>query len=82
MSEANSQLCFWCGKGFMPRRDGGKRQVFCREACRRSFEAAGRRWVAEAIATGTLSVDALRNGTAATRALLPGAISSAPISEP
>jgi len=67
--------CLWCGRPFQARRDGGKRQVFCRPACRRDFDAAGRRWVAEAIATGAMTVDALRNGLAATRALVPAAIS-------
>jgi hypothetical protein len=60
-------------------RDGGKRQVFCREVCRRVFEPAGCRWVAEAIATGALTVDALRNGAATTRALFPRSISPAPL---
>jgi hypothetical protein len=74
--------CAWCGRAFIPRATGGKRQVFCRPACRRGFDAAGRRWMSEAIASGTLTVDALRNGAAATRALLSGVISPAPISEP
>ena len=72
--------CLWCSKAFVPRKDGGKPQVFCRPACRRGFDAAGRRWVAEAIATGTLSLGALRNGPGATRALVPTAISPVPIS--
>jgi hypothetical protein len=80
VSEPNSQLCFWCETRFTPRRDGGKRQVFCRPVCRRAFDAAGRRWVAEATASGALTVDALRNGSAATRALPPGVIPSAPVS--
>jgi len=62
-------ICLWCSKAFVPRRDGGKPQVFCRPACRRAFDAAGRRWVAEAITTGVLNVVALRNAPAATRAL-------------
>ena len=66
--------CLWCSRTFTPRRDGGKAQRFCRETCRRSFDAAGRRWIAGAIATGMLTVDTLRNGPAATRALLPGDI--------
>jgi hypothetical protein len=74
--------CAWCGRAFIPRATGGKRQVFCRPACRRGFDAAGRRWVAEAIATGTLSLDALRNGAAATRALVAAAISPVPIPAP
>jgi len=52
----------WCRCRFTPRSTGGKRQVFCRPCCRRAFDAAGRRWVADAIAAGMLTVDALRNG--------------------
>jgi hypothetical protein len=74
-------MCGWCGRAFAPRRDGGKPQVFCRPVCRRGFDSAGRRWVSEAIASGVLAIDALRKGAAATRALLPGAISPASISE-
>jgi hypothetical protein len=65
----DDRVCLWCRKPFTPRRDGGKPQVFCRPACRRDFDTAGRRWVAEALATGMLTVDALKNGPAATRAL-------------
>jgi hypothetical protein len=61
--------CPWCGSDFEPRRDGGKAQRFCREACRRAFDAAGRRWVAGAIAAGTVTIADLRDGSAATRAL-------------
>jgi hypothetical protein len=50
-TQPNGHVCLWCGNGFTPRRDGGKRQVFCCPACRRAFDAAGRRWVAEAIAS-------------------------------
>jgi hypothetical protein len=71
MTEAVVLICVWCGRAFAPRRDGGKRQVFCRPVCRRAFDAAGRRWVADAIASGMLTVDGLRNGPATTRALLP-----------
>jgi len=38
--------CLWCGRAFTPRATGGKAQRFCRPACRRAFDAAGRRWVA------------------------------------
>jgi hypothetical protein len=72
-------MCGWCGRAFAPRRDGGKPQLFCRPVCRRAFDAAGRRWVSEAIATGMLSLDALRNGAVTTRALLPGAIPPAAV---
>jgi hypothetical protein len=76
-AELGNRICMWCGNRFRPRGDGGKPQVFCRPACRRAFDAAGRRWVAEAVAGGTLTLDSLRNGAAATRALLPEAVSPA-----
>lgn len=79
-TEPSDRGCLWCGRRFAPRLDGGKRQVFCRPVCRRAFDAAGRRWVGEAIAIGMLTLDALKDGAAATRALLPGAISPPPIS--
>jgi hypothetical protein len=63
-------ICLWCGKGFTARRDGGKRQVFCCPFCRRAFDATGRQWVAEAIATGVLTVDAIKNSPTPTRALV------------
>jgi hypothetical protein len=78
---AISTACLWCRRCFMPRRNGGKPQVFCRPVCRRAFDAAGRQWVANAIATGMLSADLLRNSFAATRALLPVAASPAPVRE-
>ena len=43
--------------------------MFCRPACRRAFDTAGRRCVAQAIASGVLTVGALRDASAATRAL-------------
>src|SRR6516162_3227825 len=78
----SSGACLWCSRIFTPRRDGGKPQLFCRPACRRAFDRAGRRWVAEAIAVGMLTLDSLRNGAATTRALLPGAVSTASLSVP
>ena len=72
----------WCGRAFTPHATGGRAQRFCRSACRRAFDAAGRHWVAEAIAGGTLTLDSLRNAAAATRALLPGAVSTGSLSEP
>jgi hypothetical protein len=81
-SSPNAVPCAWCGRPYTPRTTGGHAQRFCRSACRRGFDAAGRRWVAEAIATGMLTLDALRNGAAATRALLAGAIPPTLIDEP
>ena len=77
----NNRVCLWCGKGFTPRRDGGKAQRFCRSACRRDFDAAGRRWVAAAIGAGVLTVDALNIDATATRALVPAATSPVPVGE-
>jgi hypothetical protein len=74
-------VCLWCGNEFTPRLDGGKRQVFCRPACRRGFDAAGRQWVAEAIATGVLTVQELNNGPRAMRALVPVDTGPAPVGE-
>ena len=78
-NERVTAACTWCRRYFKPRSDGGRAQRFCRPACRRAFEAASRRFVAEAMAAGTLTVDALRNGLGATRALLPGAMSASAI---
>jgi hypothetical protein len=69
MTMQQDHACFWCGRGFVPRRDGGKPQVFCRPVCRRDFDTARRRCVAQAIASGVLTVGALRDASAATRAL-------------
>ena len=69
MTTGPDRVCFWCGREFTPRRDGGKPQVFCRPTCRRDCDRAGRRCVAQAIASGVLTVGALRDASAATRAL-------------
>jgi hypothetical protein len=61
--------CPWCGRTFTPRATGGKAQRFCREACRRAFDAAALRWVADALAAGTVTIADLRGGSCATRAL-------------
>jgi hypothetical protein len=60
--------CDWCGRPFQARQSGGHPQRFCRPACRRAYEAAGRRWMAEAVVAGVLTVDMLRSGVGATRA--------------
>ena len=61
--------CRWCGHAFTPRATSGKRQRFCRPACRRNLDAAGRRWVAGAIAAGALTIPDLRNASSTMRAL-------------
>jgi hypothetical protein len=78
MSEGLS--CVWCERQFQPRRSGGRPQRFCRPSCRRAFRAAARAWALDAIATGGMTVADLKNGLAATRALLLGTIALAPSS--
>jgi hypothetical protein len=73
--------CLWCDNSFEQRTDGGKAQRFYRPACRRAFETASRRFVAEAIVRGMLTVDALRNASVGTPALLPATMSPAPVPE-
>jgi hypothetical protein len=70
--------CAWCSGTFTPRTTGGHAQRFCRETCRRAFDAAGRRFVAAALADGTLTADALRNSATTARALALGLDSPAP----
>jgi hypothetical protein len=62
--------CLWCGASFVPRTDGGREQQYCRPACRRALDAAGRRYIAEGLASGAVTLDDLKSGPAATRALL------------
>jgi hypothetical protein len=61
--------CLWCERPFQARRDGGKRQVFCRTVCRRAFHAAVRTWVLGELAAGNIAISDVRNGPPATRAL-------------
>src|SRR5258708_6160940 len=61
--------CPWCDRPFQARRDGGKRQVFCRTACRRAFHAAARNWVLVGLAAGHIAISDVKNGPPATRAL-------------
>jgi len=68
--------CLWCGRNFTPSTTGGHAQRFCRLPCRRAYDAAGRRFVAEAIACGLLSLDQIRNGAPEACTLLPGPFSS------
>jgi hypothetical protein len=78
----NTGRCAWCGRNFRPRTTGGHAQRFCRPPCRRAYDAAGRRWVAAALADGSLTVEALKSRYSATRALFPGAVSPPPILAP
>jgi hypothetical protein len=73
-------VCLWCGQTFAPRGTGGREQHFCRRSCRRELDAAARRFVADALGLGLLTVADLKRGPAATRALAGDA--SAPESVP
>ncbi len=68
MSEAPA--CVWCNRPFRVRGGGGRPQRFCRPSCRRSFHAAARSWVLDAITRGVLTIANIRSGLPATRALL------------
>ena len=59
--------CLWYGKKFGPRQDGGKRQRFCAEPCRRHFAKAALAWTEEAVASGALAREQLRKASPATR---------------
>jgi hypothetical protein len=79
MSDAPS--CPWCDRPFQTRRDGGKRQVFCRAACRRAFHAAARSWVLGELAAGHIAISDVKNGPLTTRALSGSEISPSPAHE-
>jgi len=58
--------CFWCGELFAARQStGGGPKRFCGDPCRMAFHRAARRWVAQAIADGRLTVAEIKEGTAA-----------------
>ena len=78
---SDAARCPWCDRPFQARRDGGKRQVFCRTACRRAFHAAARTWVLAGLAAGQISISDVKNGPPATRALFGRAISPSPTHE-
>lgn len=62
-------MCFWCSRAFTRRTTGGKPQRFCSPRCRRALDAAGRRYIRDALAGGTLTLAALQSGPGASRAL-------------
>lgn len=74
----STSVCRWCGRAFQ-RRGGGRVQRFCRPACRRALDAAGRRFVADALASGLLTVADLGTHPAATRAFATS--TAAPLSD-
>lgn len=61
-----SSTCPWCGDSFRPPKVvHGKPQKFCSSWCRAGFWKAARRWVANAVACGLLTTDAIKAGGAA-----------------
>ena len=56
-----AQPCTWCGVSFTPRTTGGKPQRFCSERCRRQFDSGCRAWAEQAVASGLLTVSALKD---------------------
>ena len=60
-TQTDDNACDWCTKGFKARR-GGTRQRFCSARCRSALWSALRRCGERALAAGTLSIDAVRNG--------------------
>ena len=71
--------CAWCDRPFTPRHTGGHDQRFCRQSCRRALHSVVRRWVLAELAAGRLSLDAIKSGLPATRALITGTVSPSPL---
>lgn len=67
------ESCPWCGRDFALRTSGGRVQKFCSTRCRRALDAAGRRYIRDALTSGALTIADLRNGSVTTRALSVGA---------
>jgi hypothetical protein len=51
----------WCSGQFKARRSGSPKR-FCSAGCRSAFWSALRLWGKDALATGVLTIDAVRNG--------------------
>jgi hypothetical protein len=73
--------CCWCEQPFQPRQTGGRMQRFCRPSCRRAFHAVVRSWALNAITDGTLSIEEIRSGPPATRALRRSELRRSPLSD-
>jgi hypothetical protein len=64
--------CVWCGRTFSQRRNSGRTQRFCGTQCRRALDAGLRAWTLAELAAGRITVDDIRNTSAAMRALCVG----------
>jgi len=52
--------CAWCSGPFTPRTTGGRRQLFCTEACRRASEKGMRQWTKGELAAGRVTIAQLQ----------------------
>ncbi len=55
-----STMCVWCDKLYERRVNGGQRQKFCSEPCRKGFHTACRKWAEAEVWAGNLSVTTLK----------------------
>jgi hypothetical protein len=55
-----SMSCAWCGHSFRARQNGGKPQRFCCAGHRSRYWGTGRKWLAQAVEAGFISLDDLR----------------------
>jgi hypothetical protein len=78
MDNRTSARCLWCERPFRARR-GGSPQRFCCAAHRIAFSSALRRWGERAVASGTLTVDHIKNADLAACTLLSGGVSALPV---
>jgi len=63
------KICKWCRAPFTPRTSGGKSQQFCLDKCRREYEAIGRAWLREELASEAF-LQTLRNWALCREAIL------------
>jgi hypothetical protein len=70
-------VCRWCGKPFRSGRRGSP-QHFCSSQHRAAFHSAARRFAEQAVAAGTLTIEAIKSGDPAACTLPVGRVSPAP----
>ena len=55
-----ARFCAWCSGPFRPRTTGGRRQLFCTQACRRASETGMRQWTKGELAAGRVTIAQLQ----------------------
>jgi hypothetical protein len=55
-----STACIWCGRAFIPRTRGRKRQRSCRPTHRSRFWCALRKWASRLFDAGLISIEDLK----------------------